>query len=184
MKWNIIIVVLGVAALAFESTPLSFSQTKDKTGKKAEQHSKAGPSSKAEEETNTHAQQVSNQSVKQYESGKIITLKDGTELQVLSGDKDVFAKCEPYICDVKGVPVVVTLKFSGNTMSAISLHLSPEAERSDVTLIVGERKIIPTAMGMPDSREPSGYVYFNHMTVVPGFLLCILAQQGRSKIGL
>ena len=72
MKRNIIMAMLVAVALTFGSSPLAFSQTKDKMGKKSEQQSKAATGSKAEEE--------------------VMQVMNERRAAVLQGDVEVYAR--------------------------------------------------------------------------------------------
>ena len=72
MKQNIIMAMLVAVALTFGSSPLAFSQTKDKMGKKSEQQSKAATGSKAEEE--------------------VMQVMNERRAAVLQGDVEVYAR--------------------------------------------------------------------------------------------
>ena len=72
MKQNIIMAMLVAVALTFDSSPLAFSQTKDKMGKKSEQQSKAATGSKAEEE--------------------VMQVMNERRAAVLQGDVEVYAR--------------------------------------------------------------------------------------------
>ena len=109
--------------------------------------------------------QSSQETLKQYNSGQIVPLKDGTKLKVLTG----FAEVEKLMgydslkSKATGTLVVITLEFSSSANPQLGFILSPDGNKSYIAMMVGERKI--GAFGVagphekPDRVQFAGYQY-------------------------
>jgi hypothetical protein len=91
--------------------------------------------------------------ITQIGKGESITLNSGVKVTVKNTPAERWLKTyRSKFSDVKGALFAIVMEFSGGTAN-LSFMQRPNLEQSDLTLIVGQQRITPHTMAIPNNRR-------------------------------